>query len=236
MPLLAANAAQVEDIARLEAAPRELIARFWPGPLTLLLPVRDACCAQIEARRLPAPLINAAGKVAIRVTPHPLAARLARLAGGRAHGQRANLSGRDPVCDPKNLDSELLAALADLGDLGGLLLAGREAEPAGGAPSTLVEPLPNAGEAAKNASVCCGPEQSARKPWRGRALRAFRRAAGPRPAPCPRDCCFCQQPSMRTHALRLRCRMRSGVLRSSRAGIEWSAANLSRPLPHVRNA
>lgn len=146
MPLLAANAAQVEDIARLEAAPRELIARFWPGPLTLLLPVRDACCAQIEARRLPAPLINAAGKVAIRVTPHPLAARLARLAGGALTASSANLSGRDPVCDPKNLDSELLAALADLGDLGGLLLAGREAEPAGGAPSTLVEPLPNAGE------------------------------------------------------------------------------------------
>ena len=145
LPLLAADAAQVTAVARLEAAPPGLIAAFWPGPLTVLLPARHADVAQSGAPGLPAPLINAAGKAAVRVTPHSLAARLALLAGGALTASSANLSGRAPARDWKDLDPELLAALADLGDLGGLLPAGRGSEqPAGGVPSTLVEPLPDA--------------------------------------------------------------------------------------------
>lgn len=142
LPLLAADTTQVRAVARLEAAPPELTAHFWPGPLTVLLPALGAGSTRDGAAGLPAPLINAAGQVAMRVTPHPLAARLALLAGGALTASSANLSGRAPACDLRELDAELLAALAELGDLGGLLPAESTAEqPAGGAPSTLVEPL-----------------------------------------------------------------------------------------------
>ena len=39
LPLLAADADQAGAVVWLEAAPPELTARFWPGPLSLLLPV-----------------------------------------------------------------------------------------------------------------------------------------------------------------------------------------------------
>ena len=146
LPLLAADADQAGAVVWLEAAPPELTARFWPGPLSLLLPVRPG---------LPASLVSAgaggedgaAGKAALRVSPHPLAARLARLAGGALTASSANLSGRAPARRLEELDPELLAALAELGDLGGLLPAVSEAEqPPGGAPSTLAEPLPPDGD------------------------------------------------------------------------------------------
>ncbi|WP_301188331.1 L-threonylcarbamoyladenylate synthase, partial [uncultured Desulfovibrio sp.] len=38
LPLLAADAAQAARAVRLEAAPLPLLRRFWPGPLSLLLP------------------------------------------------------------------------------------------------------------------------------------------------------------------------------------------------------
>lgn len=146
LPLLAADADQAGAVVWLDAAPPGLTARFWPGPLSLLLPARPG---------LPAPLVRsgaggadrAAGKAALRVSPHPLAARLARLAGGALTASSANLSGRAPACCLEDLDPELLAALAELGDLGGLLPAVSEAEqPSGGAPSTLAEPLPPDGD------------------------------------------------------------------------------------------
>ncbi len=134
LPLLAADAAQAGNVVRLEAAPPELVARFWPGPLTLLLPARPG---------LPEPLLSAGGKAAVRVSPHPLAARLAHLAGGVLTASSANLSGRPPARTLEELDPELLSALAESGDAGGLLPALSEAEqPAGGEPSTLAEPLP----------------------------------------------------------------------------------------------
>ena len=141
LPLLAADAYQAGAVVRLETAPPELIGRFWPGPLSLLLPARPG---------LPAPLVGAgagagetAGKAALRVSSHPLAVRLARLAGGALTASSANLSGRAPARRLEELDPELLAALAALGDLGGLLPAAGDAEqPSGGAPSTLAEILP----------------------------------------------------------------------------------------------
>ena len=103
-------------------------------PLTLLLPARPG---------LPEPLLSAGGKAAVRVSPHPLATRLAHLAGGVLTASSANLSGRPPARTLEELDPELLSALAESGDAGGLLPALSEAEqPAGGEPSTLAEPLP----------------------------------------------------------------------------------------------
>lgn len=66
LPLLAADAAQAGAVVRLEAAPQALTERFWPGPLSLLLPARPG---------LPAPLVSAGPKRAARRARRPCAYR-----------------------------------------------------------------------------------------------------------------------------------------------------------------
>lgn len=133
LPLLAADVVQAATAVRLDAAPAALVERFWPGPLSLLLPALPALAP--EAR-------NAEGLAALRVTSHPLAAKLAALAGGALTASSANFSGAAPAAHADELDPALLAALArESKDTG--LLAARfpEEEPRGGLPSTLVQPL-----------------------------------------------------------------------------------------------
>ena len=75
----------VDDIP---PAAEKLIARFWPGPLTLVLPAKKG---------IPAPLVNAAGKIGARVSSHPTAAGLARELGRPLTATSANPSGKDPA-------------------------------------------------------------------------------------------------------------------------------------------
>ena len=150
LPLLAAHAAQVDDVAELAAMPKGLAA-FWPGPLTVLLPAR-AC--------LPQALVNAEGQVAVRVTPHPLAAQLAVEAGGALTASSANLSGGEAVRNPQQLDPALLDALQQMAQEIPMPASGKDfmhnqqpillggPSPAGGLPSTVVEPLGCAKEGA----------------------------------------------------------------------------------------
>ncbi|MDE6733932.1 MAG: Sua5/YciO/YrdC/YwlC family protein, partial [Desulfovibrio sp.] len=82
---------------------------------------------------------------ALRVTSHPLAAKLAALAGGALTASSANFSGAAPAARAEELDPALLAALARAGADTGLLAArSADEEPRGGLPSTLVQPLPGA--------------------------------------------------------------------------------------------
>ena len=150
LPLLAAHTAQVDDVAELAAMPKGLAA-FWPGPLTVLLPAR-AC--------LPQALVNAEGQVAVRVTPHPLAAQLAVEAGGALTASSANLSGGEAVRNPQQLDPALLDALQQMAQEIPMPASGKDfmhnqqpillggPPPAGGLPSTVVEPLGCAKEGA----------------------------------------------------------------------------------------
>ncbi len=143
LPLLAAHAAQVDDVAELAAMPKGLAA-FWPGPLTVLLPAR-AC--------LPQARVNAEGQVAVRVTPHPLAAQLAVEAGGALTASSANLSGGEAVRSPQQLAPALLDALRHAAQEMPISASGKDLlqnqqpillggpPPAGGLPSTVVEPL-----------------------------------------------------------------------------------------------
>ena len=146
LPLLAAHAAQVDAVAELAAMPKGLLA-FWPGPLTVLLPARSC---------LPQALVNGQGLAAVRVTPHPLAAQLAEQAGGALTASSANLSGGAPICSPGELDPALLEALRRMAQnmpcSSGCATQTPKAEaslplalggplPAGGLPSTVVEPL-----------------------------------------------------------------------------------------------
>lgn len=137
LPLLAGDMAQAARAVRLGAAPQRLLERFWPGPLSLLLPALPGLAP--EAR-------NGDGLAALRVTSHPLAGRLAALAGFALTASSANFSGGAPAARAEALDAALLAALARSGADTGLLAAPTpEEEPHGGPPSTLAQPYAGPG-------------------------------------------------------------------------------------------
>jgi L-threonylcarbamoyladenylate synthase len=78
--------AAVEGVARLSRRAQDLARVFWPGPLTLVLPVRDGAVSPLVTAGLPT--------VAVRVPAHPLALRLLRAFGGPVAAPSANPSGR----------------------------------------------------------------------------------------------------------------------------------------------
>lgn len=82
-----ADLAMAERYAEFPALARTLAARFWPGPLTLVLPVRDdAGLSDIVTAGLP--------NVGLRVPDHPLAIDLIRAAGRPLAAPSANPSGK----------------------------------------------------------------------------------------------------------------------------------------------
>ncbi|MFN4170289.1 MAG: L-threonylcarbamoyladenylate synthase [Pseudorhodobacter sp.] len=79
--------AAVERVAVLDDRARAVAAAFWPGPLTLVLPLRPD--AEIS------PLVTAGLEtVAVRVPAHPVAQGLFRAFGGPLAAPSANPSGR----------------------------------------------------------------------------------------------------------------------------------------------
>jgi len=65
-----------------------LIAEFWPGPLTLVLPARQD---------LPKPLVNSAGSVGVRISSQPIASELVKALGRPITATSANPSGQPPA-------------------------------------------------------------------------------------------------------------------------------------------
>ncbi len=81
------DADHARTLARFDARADLLAAAFWPGPLTLVLPVRDGAGLS--------PLVTAGlSTVAIRVPAHPVARALLALVGGPVAAPSANPSGR----------------------------------------------------------------------------------------------------------------------------------------------
>ena len=88
IPVLLADATGLELVARgVPPFAQELIERFWPGPLTLILP-----------RRLDLPeVLTRIDTVAVRVPDNDVAQTLIRDAGGAVATSSANLSGEAPA-------------------------------------------------------------------------------------------------------------------------------------------
>jgi L-threonylcarbamoyladenylate synthase len=78
--------AAVETVARVTPRARDLAQAFWPGPLTLVLPVIEGAVSPLVTAGLPT--------VAVRVPAHPLAQALLRAFGGPVAAPSANPSGR----------------------------------------------------------------------------------------------------------------------------------------------
>jgi L-threonylcarbamoyladenylate synthase len=120
--LLVDSIDQARRIARLTPADELLAARFWPGPLTLVLVPRSD-------GRLPELIKSSAGTLGLRLPDHEVPRRLARRLGPIA-ASSANLSGSPPA-----LDADHIAAT--LGDEIDLLLD--DGPVRGGVSSTVVD-------------------------------------------------------------------------------------------------
>ncbi len=88
-----------------------LIARFWPGGLTLVFE---------DAGRLPERLTAGSGKIGIRLPSHPVAAALVGFLGGPITATSANRSGDPGAGTVSAIDRDLLAAVDRILDAGPL--------------------------------------------------------------------------------------------------------------------
>lgn len=121
VPVLASSIEHAERIAVLPEEAKRLAARFWPGPLTIIVPAKPT---------LPSIVTGGSGKVGVRIPAHPVARLLIEEAGGLIVGTSANISGRSP---PRTAEE----ALRELGDAVDVVV---DAGPApGGKPSTVVD-------------------------------------------------------------------------------------------------
>ena len=123
-PLIVADMDGLRRIAAELPSDLPLVESFWPGPLSVLIRTRED---------LPPFVRDARGYTSVRISPHPTARELCRLAGQALVATSANKSGRAATSDPAQLDPDLLAG-ADAALLSPPL-------PGGGAPSTLIRLL-----------------------------------------------------------------------------------------------
>lgn len=80
---------------------QRLASRFWPGPLTLVLPASG---------RVPGHLVGPDGTVAVRVDPHPFAQALPRAAGLPILSTSANRTGEPPPASAEEVARDLVLA------------------------------------------------------------------------------------------------------------------------------
>ncbi len=122
LPLIASDREAVLSAASEWPESAEALARiFWPGPLSIVIQASPS---------LPPVLHAGTGKIAIRVSSHPVASLLARATGGLIISTSANRAGEFAPSSPGAVARELLQsvdAFLDAGDL------------PGGLPSTIVD-------------------------------------------------------------------------------------------------
>lgn len=122
LPLLVSCWDQLEAVAReIPEAARQLANRFWPGPLTLILP---------KAPILSHLVTGGKETVAVRMPDHPVALDIIKSLGGPISGTSANRSGQQDLLD-------FDAVRAELGnDVDYVVQSGPQPR---GAPSTVVD-------------------------------------------------------------------------------------------------
>jgi L-threonylcarbamoyladenylate synthase len=122
LPLIAADAAQVAaHFGRLSSAAERLTTRFWPGPLTLLLPAPDTLARDVAA---------STGKVGVRVPDDDVARAICAACERPVTATSANISGEPATADPDDVERTLCGRIDLLIDTG---------PTRGGQPSTIVD-------------------------------------------------------------------------------------------------
>jgi L-threonylcarbamoyladenylate synthase len=119
VPVLCSSLSRASELVQLDGLAKALARSYWPGPLTMVLPLRT---------RLPEQLHQGTGWVGVRVPAHRGCLSLIRGVGGWITGTSANLSGR-PSCRSAE------EVRRQLGDRIGLILDGGRLD---GAESTVI--------------------------------------------------------------------------------------------------
>jgi L-threonylcarbamoyladenylate synthase len=91
------NIKQVEDIAEISTGARQLAEKFWPGPLTLILP---------KKQNLNPMITSGLEKVAVRCPAHPMAQELIRQLGHPVAAPSANKFGRTSPTTAEHVKNE----------------------------------------------------------------------------------------------------------------------------------
>ncbi len=111
-PVLVADRVMLDIlVAEITPLAEKLMAHFWPGPLTLVLPARDD---------MPRPLVNRQGGIGVRLSSQPIATELVRLLGHPLTATSANPSGQPgahTVLQAKNYFSAKITIYVDGGEL-----------------------------------------------------------------------------------------------------------------------
>lgn len=90
LPILVTDMAMAKRYADIPPVLMALARRFWPGPLTIVVPAR---IGGGQAPALRGGIIRADGTIAIRVSSHPVAQALSRALGRPLVATSANVSG-----------------------------------------------------------------------------------------------------------------------------------------------
>lgn len=126
LPLILGEWDQLDLVAKVPGDIVSLLREFWPGPLSVIFPAR---------LRVPDILTGGTGRVAVRLSSHPVARALAQAVGEPITASSANISGRPAVVSVSELDKELCASVSGILD--------EPPAPSGGMASTLVEFVDN---------------------------------------------------------------------------------------------
>lgn len=129
LPVLATSLGQAETVADFSNAPRHLIANFWPGALSVVLPAKSG---------LAPALLDQDGNICIRATSCQNAAKLALAAGSPISASSANFSGCKPCHSLAGLDREFLRACGN-SPLPSAILMEDDDQSQAGSPSTIVK-------------------------------------------------------------------------------------------------
>ena len=133
--VLVDSIAMAERVAEVTARARELMARHWPGALTLVLRARDG---------LPPELTAGTGTIGVRLSPHPVARRLVGVLGSPLTAPSANVADGPPP-------TTAAAVLAVFDGAIDLVLDGGAT--AGGPPSTVVDVTTDASRVLRQGAV-----------------------------------------------------------------------------------
>jgi L-threonylcarbamoyladenylate synthase len=87
--VLVANPTMLRSlVAEIPPTAQQLMNRYWPGPLTLVLPGRNG---------IPEPLRNPSGGIAVRISSQPVATLLVKALDRPVTATSANPSGKEPA-------------------------------------------------------------------------------------------------------------------------------------------
>jgi len=108
LPVLVNSMVAAKKLGEFNRTSLALVGRFWPGPLTLIVPLRE---------KLPDAVTDGSSFVGLRIPKHETALNLIEKCGGQIIGTSANISGK---LSPRTAD----AVLNQLGGRVALVLDG----------------------------------------------------------------------------------------------------------------